>query len=154
MDGDAGAAQEILQHSPAGDVNLADTNGFTPLIHASLAGHLAVVRTLLAWRSGPAKVAVNTPNHTALRAAALGGHTAVLRELLAAGALPGLASYRGSTPLHGCARAGHLEACRLLVAAGADLSADARNDFHETAMDLAVARGDKAMVDLLSRSDR
>ena len=153
MDGDAAAAREILRNSPEGEINRADSSGFTPLIFGSLGNHLSVVRLLLSIGHGDSStrgtaVVVNTPKHTALRAAAKMGHTAVAAALLAAGARPNLASGDGATPLQSCARAGHLDVCRLLLAHGADPAHI--NGFNQTALSLARDRNDTAMVQLMT----
>ena len=54
-------------------------------------------------------------------------------------------------PLMGCARAGHADACRLLLARGARV-ADV-NEFGETAVDVAQNAGHLAMVTLLNTHD-
>jgi uncharacterized protein len=51
-------------------------------------------------------------------------------------------------PLHSAAAGGHLECCRLLIAAGAEVHAEEGGGF--TALDAARQNGDDALVSLLS----
>ena len=78
----------------------------------------------------------------------MNGHTDVIRVLLDAGADPNRPSDNNLTPLMGCARGGHVGACRLLLQAGARLGDI--NAFGETAADVALKAGHLAVVTLLS----
>jgi ankyrin repeat protein len=92
------------------------------LLYASVEGHLEMARHLL---EKGADVNVNRSFHEAL-------------------AVPGV------TPLHAAASAGHLEMARLLSASGARL--DAKDRYGRTALDWAIWKKHRPIVELLRRS--
>ena len=84
---------------------------------------------------------LNAPDHdgsTALHAASQAGCTEAVRALVDAGARVDVHTNLLDTPLHGAAREGHLSACELLLACGADSAA--RNRGGATPLDLARRR--------------
>lgn len=92
------------------------------LLYASVEGRLEVVRHLI---ERGADVNVSRSFHEGL-------------------AVPGV------TPLHGAASRGHLEVARLLIASGARL--DAKDRYGRSALQWAIWKKHKEMIDLLQRS--
>ena len=86
---------------------------------------------------------------TALHLAAFFGKTAVAKTLIAAGADPGAVSANEMQvqPVHSAAAGRHIEICRLLIAAGADVNAKQRNGF--TPLHAAAQHGDVELMELL-----
>jgi ankyrin repeat protein len=97
-------------------VDAAADDGNTPLLIASLEGHLEVVRELLA--RGAAVDATRNDGWTPLLIATALGRLELVRELLARGALPGVA-IDGVTALSFATTRGHGAIAHLLRAAGA-----------------------------------
>jgi len=108
----------------------------SPLMLASLGGHLETVRALIA-RGG----AVNKPGWAPLHYAATRGHLEVMRLLLEQNAYIDAASPNGTTPLMMAAHYGTPTAVKLLLEAGADPML--KNEQDLTAIDFAQ-RGNRA----------
>ena len=118
---------------------------YTPLIYAAGLGHVAVVRVLL---EGGANVdRTEAGGNTALHYAAHYGHLDVCRLLLDWGAKVDPQGAWNYNPLHDAAWAGHLSVVKLLVERGADVSL--KNDFGQTASDVARSEGYKEMAEWL-----
>jgi ankyrin repeat protein len=85
---------------------------------------------------------------TALHFAAYYGATQVLRILLERGARVGAmtTNFLANTPLHAAAAGRHMENCRLLLAAGADVNARQHGGF--TPLHTPAQHGDRAMAQL------
>lgn len=86
---------------------------------------------------------------TALHLAAFFGKAHIAKALLEAGADPGAVSRNEMMvqPLHSAAAGRHVEVCRLLIAAGADVDAKQRHGF--TPLHAAAQHGDVELVELL-----
>jgi ankyrin repeat protein len=148
-------------------INPTDRLGRTPAIWAMHAGHLNIAKLLaeagaeinlhLAAYLGDAAAAkrlieagadVNLPDdigYTPLHYAARGGQAEVAGLLIANGADVNAEGKYGNTPLHLATK--HIEVTKVLVDHGAEL--DAENRSEETALQQAVSRGDKKVVDFL-----
>ena len=104
------------------DPNAALPSGETVLMTAARTGNLGAVNVLLAHGAD-----VNANGHwqgqTALMWAVAEGHAGIMEVLIAHGADVHARSDRGGTPLLLAARAGNVDAARLLRAAGADVNA-------------------------------
>ena len=101
------------------DVNEASGSGFTPLIHASMAGHGEMVRELLAVEGVAVNLAEGT-GCTPLYIAAQQGHGEVVRALLAAeGVEVNRARGDGGTSLLIAAMTGQMEVVDVLLQHGA-----------------------------------
>jgi len=159
------------------DVNLADDDGYTPLMLAAQYGHADVVKRLLkkganakartktghtaltlVWgtdgkvvpmliKAGADPNARNNDGETPLLVAAHHNTTGAIRELLKAKANPNLADNSGVTPLMEAARKGNLASVRLLIAAKADKSA--KDKAGKTALDYARTKKDARIIRLL-----
>lgn len=126
--GHEGIVEALLgRHS---DVDEADSDGRTALVHAALAGHAGVARRLL--ERGARLVPADRRGRSALHWAAAGGHAAVLRLLLA----------------HYRARSGG-DGDREGRAAAAHLFLDAPDAAGWTALHLAIERNCEPAVCLL-----
>ena len=98
----------------------AKPGGRTALQAAAEAGHLEIVKRLLAAGADVNMPAAKPGGRTALQAAAKAGHYEVVERLLAAGADVNMpATVFGETALQGASRAGHSEIVKSLLAAGA-----------------------------------
>jgi ankyrin repeat protein len=118
-------------------------------------GDLPAIERLL--DAGAAVDARDEHNQTALMNAARDGRVAVVRLLAARGASLDHRAKYGLTALMLAALGGHVEIARILVAAGADPTPRGTGapGFHgRTALDLAEARGDDDMLDVLDPRPR
>jgi ankyrin repeat protein len=89
-------------------------SGYTPLHYASRAGHLDIVRELLA--AGAAVNAATTAGGaTPLHRAAYAGHIDVVQVLIQAGAVVDLADSDGQTALDKATQQGHADVAELLL---------------------------------------
>ena len=141
--GHEGAVRELLAHGP--DLAFRAFAGGTALHWAYFAGAAPVVALLLAAGADPTlrdPVLGCTPEAFGICVAASWGWVSKVRQRLAEDRrLANAGSARGG-PLHEAARAGVLEAVKLLVAAGADPAR--RSAEGKTALDLARERPDHA----------
>lgn len=141
--GHEGAVRELLAHGP--DLAFRAFAGGTALHWASFAGARAVAGLLIQHGADPTlrdPVLGCTPEAFGICVAASWGWVSKVRQRLAEDRrLAHAMSARGG-PLHEAARAGALEAVKLLVDAGADLAR--RNGDGKTALDLARERPDHA----------
>jgi uncharacterized protein len=114
---------------------------------AAALGHLDRLRHRLEEDPGCA-TALASDGFTALHLAAFFGKVEAARELLAAGASSHTYGTNGlaNQPLHAAAAGRHLEVCRLLLAAGADVNASQHGGF--TPLHQAADHGDVEMVEL------
>lgn len=116
-----------------------------PLVRAVICGDEKAVQALISGKADLEALTLGYAN--AVTVAASGGETEILRALLAAGASP---KPEYGRPLQRAARAGHLEAVRLLLDAG--LPADHRDVAGDTALIEAACDGREDVVAfLLSR---
>ena len=127
------------------DVNLASLEKVTPLIAASYAGQVDMVKKLIA--KGAKLEEEDRLHKSALVYAAGMGHHEVIDVLLQAGALIDAAYIDGLTPLMWAAGQGHTESVRLLVNKGANKGL--KDDRGLTALDMAQEAGHAAIVPLL-----
>ncbi|MBS1724331.1 MAG: ankyrin repeat domain-containing protein [Armatimonadetes bacterium] len=120
------------------NVNVARTDGITPLMMAANAGATPLVTELLAKKANA--LSKNANGSTALIYAARGGHTAIGKMLLEQGISPDRANDEGETPLMAAATGGHTEFIKLLMENGA--SSNATDKRGRTPLILASAYGD------------
>ncbi|KAL2009325.1 hypothetical protein VTN00DRAFT_7519 [Thermoascus crustaceus] len=171
---------ELLQRKGEIDIDVPDSNGFTPLGIASRNGRTDVVKILI---DRGADVAAEGPDRqTALHLAVENGHRETINLLVEASANLSARNKHGQTPLHIAALAGytdieslalkgadlevrqkdgqtilHLaaihnseEVVRWLLDHGVDQSAKDKNQ--TTALHLAAQKGHKGIVEMLSRN--
>lgn len=137
MHGDLAAVRSLLADNV--DVNAAQGDGSTALHWAAYAGHVEMVRLLLAHRAS-LKAHTRLGALTPLMMAARNGHTDVIRVLLDANDDATAANANGTTPLMLAAAAGKADAVTLLIDRGADVNArDATSG--QTALMFAAALG-------------
>jgi cytohesin len=155
------------------DVNLKDQFDSTPLHEAAYEGHKEIVELLIA--KGADVNAKNDNDGTPLRDAAEGGHKEIAELLIAKGAGVNAKSDDGETPLdyaegetavllrkhggktsywfkagesiHIATVAGHIEAVKQHLAAGADVNA--KDDGESTPLHNAASEGHKEIAELL-----
>ena len=120
----------------AGDVNVPDADGTTPLAWAVYNNDLPGVQRLL--REGADPKLANRYGVTPLSLAATNRDAAMTEALLKAGADPNAKLPSGTTVLMTAARAGNPEVVRLLVEHGADVNAKGA-EYGETALVWAVS---------------
>ncbi|MEO3977186.1 ankyrin repeat domain-containing protein [Streptomyces sp. CAU 1734] len=114
-------------------------DGSSALFGAVLGGDAESVARLLG--AGAPADGTDEDGRTVLHLASAHGEPAIVELLLAAGADPG---HGDELPLCGAAVWGHEQVVRALLAAGAD--PDAREEFGDTALSLAVSGGRTAAV--------
>jgi len=119
----------------------------TPLMMASLHGHLDIVRKLIAKDADVVK-----PGWAPLHYAATNGHVAVMELLLEHHAFIDAESPNGTTPLMMAAMYGTPEAVRFLLEAGADPSM--KNQLGLSAADFAARAGRKDLAQTLAVAAR
>ncbi|XP_025832280.1 ankyrin repeat domain-containing protein 17 isoform X2 [Agrilus planipennis] len=118
----------------------------TPLMEAASAGHLDIVRLLVAH--GADVNAQSSSGNTPLMYGCAGGHTEVVKFLLEHGANVEDHNENGHTPLMEAASAGHVELAKILLMHGAGINTHS-NEFKETALTLACYKGHLDMVRFL-----
>jgi len=128
-------------------VNAVSPDGWLPLHLAAHFGHADAVRALLNKGAKVNALSTNAMHNTALHAAAAGRSKAAAKLLLDAGADANARQTGGWTPLHSVAQNGDAEFARVLTEAGADVSV--RADNQQRPLDLALTKGQQAMVDFL-----
>jgi uncharacterized protein len=111
--GDVGAVEQLLGQD-RGLLNAeCEGQGYTPLMHASLGGHVGVVRWLL--DQGAAVDERDKSGQTALTHACYKGRILVVRLLVEMGADPSTTCQYGWTPLTTASVYNHLEVVRFLL---------------------------------------
>lgn len=128
-------------------VNAVSPDGWFPLHLAAHFGNADAALALLNKGANADAPSTNAMRNSALHAAAAGRSLSVAKVLIAAGADVNARQSGGWTPLHSAAQNGDVEFARLLTEAGADVSA--RADNQQRALDLALTKGQQAMVDFL-----
>jgi ankyrin repeat protein len=111
-EGDVGEVDRLLGQD-LGLLNAKTAGGWTPLMHASGAGHVGVARCLL--DKGAATNEKERKGFTALVYACSRGHPPVVRLLLEWGGDPTIAGHKGITALMTASHQGHLEIVRSLL---------------------------------------
>lgn len=135
--GDIDKGEMLLRegHTP----NVIDESGWTPLMMATLHGHIPMVQLLL---KGGADVNLhNATGGTALMMAALQGQHEILQLLLDRGAKVNDQDAKGWTALMYAARNGHTPTVQILLSSGA--AVDLKNTDGRTALMYADTRGHK-----------
>ena len=126
-------------------VDMATVRGDNALMIASLKGHVAIVKRLLARGA-----ALERPGWTPLIYAATGGHDEVVRVLLAEGARIDAVSPNGTTALMMAVREDKFSTAVLLIERGANVNH--RNENGATALAWAERAGDAALIERLKRA--
>ncbi|STX52092.1 ankyrin 3 [Legionella busanensis] len=124
------------------EVNIADSDGDTPLLMALKNHYLQVASYLIA-----SKANVNLANNdgiTPLHMAANFGHLPLIKQLTDEGAKVNVVDNDGLTPLHTAAREGQVEISKYLIQAGADLFLTTK--LGNTPLSIAAANNDLAIV--------
>jgi ankyrin repeat protein len=128
-------------------VNAVSPDGWFPLHLAAHFGHADAVLALLNKGAKVDATSTNAMRNMALHAAAAGRSQAAAKLLLDAGADVNARQSGGWTPLHSVAQSGDVEFARVLAEAGADVNV--RADNQQRPLDLALTKGQQAMVDFL-----
>lgn len=131
----------------AADVNSAQGDGMTALHWAALHGDDAMARLLL-YAGANVRATTRLGAYSPLFLAAEAGFAPVVDALLEAGASAAEPATDGVTPLMMAAGSGNTDALRLLLGAGADVSA-AETERGQTALSFAAAFNNPSAITLL-----
>ena len=135
----------ILEQQPS-QIDLSNTNGWTPLIHAATKGHIDVVRYLNEQEAN--RDETDNFGMTALNRASCNGHLEIVRYLVEQGANIEKADKQGWTPLIWATCSDRVEVVRYLLVQGADR--DKAELFNgSTPLHYAVKRGQLEIAKLL-----
>lgn len=131
-------------------VNLSDENGYAPLHHAAIKGHMSIAQLLLDKKGSQVNIESDT-QLTPLWLAAKYGHEALVKLLLDKGAKTEAKDEKRSTPLLIAAMYGHENVMKLLINNGADLEAESQSEhmYRRTVLLTAAKSGNRALVKLL-----
>jgi ankyrin repeat protein len=141
------AAVEALLTANRSLVSAVSPDGWTPL---HLAAHFAkkdVVRLLLNKGAQVNAKSTNQMQNMPLHAAAAGKAVEVAKLLVIHGANVNARQHGGWTALHAAAQNGDVDFARVLLDHGADVNV--RADNHQRPLDLALTKGQQAMVEFL-----
>lgn len=116
------------------EIKNSDCHNFTPLLVASVFGHLSCVELLL--EVGADRNCMSTNGSTPLMFASYHNFISVVSALIAAGADVDLPNICGWTPLMTSAYSGHSEITKLLLEVGADN--ELKDEDGKTALDLVI----------------
>lgn len=111
LDGDVNRLSKLLSKT---DVDALDSSGYSSLHYASRAGHLEVVKLLVA-RGANVNLLTRNNRSSSLHRASQMGKIAVVTYLLQNGANSDLQDSDGCTALHRAAIANHTNICKLLI---------------------------------------
>jgi len=136
---------DLLLQVPDLNINARAKNGDTALMVASFLGNADAVRKIIARGAE-----VNQPGWTALHYAAANGSVEAIALLLEHHAYIDTESPNKTTPLMMATRFGKLDAARLLIGEGADLTL--KNDLGMTALDFAKESQHGDLTELLQQS--
>ena len=128
-------------------VRVQSSDGWTPLHLAAHFGKVDAVRFLLNRGADANARSGNAMANTPLHAAAAGRAPDVIQVLIDHGANVNARQHGGWTAMHASAQNGDLESAKALVAGGADVGA--RADNNQCPLDLALTKGQQAMVEYL-----
>jgi hypothetical protein len=134
--------------SAGADINVKDSEGWTPLMVAALKGHAKTVVLLLSH--GAHVETKNNSGWTALRFASSVGDTEMMTLLIGYGADVNSRDDNRQTILMQAAEEGNISSVRELLEAGADK--EARNMAHESALSIALRKGHAEIAQLLKKS--
>lgn len=138
---------EVLVDFPKTNVEWRSPKDESPLMMASLKGHTALVKKLIARDAH-----VNKPGWAPLHYAATGGHLEIMRILLEEHAFIDAESPNRTTPLMMAAHYGSTDAVKLLLDEGAD--ATMRNELGLSAVEFAQRGNRPDAADLIAAAIR
>ena len=138
---------EVLIRWPKTNVEFRTVKDESPLMLASLRGHVALVKKLIERGAD-----VNKTGWTPLHYAATSGHLEIMNLLLEHHAYIDAESPNGTTPLMMAANYGTIDAVKLLLEAGADPML--RNQLGMTAIDFANKAGRTEAAELIAAMRR
>jgi hypothetical protein len=138
---------DVLIRWPKTNVEFRSPKDESPLMLASLRGHVDMVRKLIERGAD-----VNKTGWAPLHYAATNGHSEIIRLLLENHAYIDAESPNGTTPLMMAAHYGTAEAVKLLLAEGADPTL--RNQLGMTAIDFAYKANRREAAELIAAVQR
>ncbi|HLX45699.1 MAG TPA: ankyrin repeat domain-containing protein [Bryobacteraceae bacterium] len=146
IQGETARIEELLSANRS-LVSALSSDGWTPLHLAAFFGKLEAARLLLNKGAQVNARSTNPMQNMPLHAAAAGKHSEIIKLLLDHGASANARQHGGWTPLHAVAQNGDVDSAKALLSSGADV--EARADNSQRALDLALTKGQQAMVEFL-----
>ncbi|MBQ7885130.1 MAG: ankyrin repeat domain-containing protein [Clostridia bacterium] len=132
-------------------INHQNKDGKTPLMVASFNRHRQEAMCQL-LRLGAEVNTTDKTGRTAFMHAINNNNGAMMDILLKAGATINICDQDGYTPIMLCAKRGNREGLRVLIARGGDIFA--KNDFGQTAYDIARACNNTTCAEILAKAER
>lgn len=145
-DGNVNRLRSIIESGT--DINVKNSEGWTPLMISVLKGHFETARLLVS--KGASLEEKNNSGWTALRFASSIGDTEIMTMLVEHGADVNSRDEKGWTILMNAADEGNAVSVRVLLQYGVDK--EARNLAHESALSLALRRGHADIVHMLKKT--
>ncbi|XP_013199735.2 ankyrin repeat domain-containing protein 27 [Amyelois transitella] len=136
-----------LENCTQFDVNLSDSNGFTPLHFAARYGYVHLCNILIVNKANVN--CINKRGQTPLHLAALNNKPLVLRTLLDNGANINAMDVIGNTPLHDASEMGNIGAAKILISYKPDITL--LNGFEKSALAVAKEKVHLTIIDMIEK---
>ena len=146
--GDAKSVTFLLSHGAS--VGIRSEKGMTPLLYASVNGHIPVLKALL--KAGAEPDAKDHDGHGSLWLVSIQGMTDAMKILLDAGADPNPTEADGSPLLLVLACNGSTAAIKVLLQQGVDVRE--RGSAHNSPRDCATTMGHSALAEILAKAEK
>jgi ankyrin repeat protein len=131
------------------DPNTVDSQGYTALQRAAIAGNLQLVTLLVQYGANMTALSMNQFGDLPIHLAVAYGHENIVQWMLDNGVPVDIRNRLGATPLHSAVYNNRMEIARYLLDSGAAVNDRVINEDNRTALHEAAAVGSTDMVQLL-----